>query len=54
MRKHLNVDALYKTMRNGFDNITDHRSGKTSIDLKDALMLSIPLKITIKLLILDL
>ncbi len=38
MRKHLNADALYKTMRNGFDNITDHRSGKTSIGLKDALM----------------
>jgi len=38
MRKHLNADALFKTMRNGFDNITDHRSGKTEIVLKDALM----------------
>jgi len=38
MRKHLNADALLNSVRNGFDKITDHRSGEPNTSLTDALM----------------
>jgi hypothetical protein len=38
MRKHLNADALFNSVRTGFDKITDHRSGDSDIALTDALM----------------
>ncbi len=38
LRKHLNADALFHSLRNGFDNIQDHRNGNTTIPLTDALM----------------
>ncbi len=38
LRKHLNADALFSTMRKGFDKINDHRKGNTGISLTDALM----------------
>ncbi len=38
MRKHLNADALFSSVRTGFDKITDHRPGSVKISLTDALM----------------
>ena len=38
MRKHLNADALFSSLRTGFDKITDHRPGNVKISLSDALM----------------
>lgn len=38
LRKHLNADALFSTLRKGFDKIDDHRRGKVEISLTDALM----------------
>ena len=38
MRKHLNTDSLFNSMRTGFDKITDHRPGNHNISLTDALM----------------
>ena len=38
MRKHLNADALFHTMRKGFANIEDSRSGNGKHSLSDALM----------------
>ena len=38
-RKHLNADSLFSKVRDGFDNVPDHRqSGKTKISITDALM----------------
>jgi hypothetical protein len=37
-RKNLSAHALFRTVRSGFDQITDVRSGKTEISLSDALM----------------
>jgi hypothetical protein len=38
LRKHLNADALFNTMRTGFAGICDHRAGNVSHTLADALM----------------
>jgi hypothetical protein len=38
LRKHLNADALFSTMRKGFDKISDHRKGNARVSLSDALM----------------
>ncbi|MFW8602559.1 transposase, partial [Desulfobacterota bacterium M19] len=38
LRKHLNADALFATMRTGFNKIKDHRSGKVQHSLADTLM----------------
>lgn len=38
LRKYLNADALFSTLRKGFDKIDDHRQGKVEISLTDALM----------------
>ncbi|MCG2747780.1 MAG: hypothetical protein L6365_09650 [Desulfobulbaceae bacterium] len=38
LRKHLNADALFATMRTGFGKINDHRPGEVTISLADALM----------------
>jgi len=38
LRKHLNADALFTTMRTGFGKIPDHRPGEVTISLADALM----------------
>ena len=38
LRKHLNADAIFGTLRKGFDKIDDHRKGKVEISLTDALM----------------
>lgn len=38
LRKHLNADALFSTMRTGFAGIQDHRSGKVTHTLPDTLM----------------
>jgi hypothetical protein len=38
LRKHLNADALFATMRAGFNTIKDHRPGKTQHSLADTLM----------------
>ena len=38
LRKHLNADALFDSVRNGFGNIQDHRNGNTKLPLTDALM----------------
>lgn len=38
LRKHLNADALFNTMRTGFAGIRDHRAGNVSHTLADALM----------------
>ena len=38
IRKHLNGDALIKTMRAGFNRIHDHRSGHVTHTLADSLM----------------
>ncbi len=38
LRKHLNADALFATMRTGFSKIPDHRPGEVTISLADALM----------------
>jgi hypothetical protein len=38
MRKHLNADTLFSSVRTGFDKITDHRPGNVKISLTDALM----------------
>lgn len=38
LRKHLNADALFATMRKGFAGIRDHRSGSVSHSLADTLM----------------
>ena len=37
-RKHLGADALFRLVRSGFANITDHRSADVDISLTDALM----------------
>ncbi|MCP3679194.1 MAG: transposase, partial [Gammaproteobacteria bacterium] len=36
--KHLSADALFRTVRSGFDKIPDHRSEDVKISLTDALM----------------
>ncbi len=38
LRKHLNADALFTTMKTGFDKIEDHRPGNVQHSLGDALM----------------
>jgi len=38
LRKHLNADALFATMKTGFDKIGDHRPGNVQHSLGDALM----------------
>lgn len=38
MRKHLNADTLFNSMRTGFDKISDHRPGNPNIPITDALM----------------
>lgn len=38
LRKHLNADALFATMRAGFNKIEDHRPGKVQHSLADTLM----------------
>ena len=38
LRKHLNADALFSTMKTGFDKITDHRPGDVQHSLGDSLM----------------
>ena len=38
VRKHLNVDALIKSIREDFRKISDHRAENTKISLDDALM----------------
>lgn len=38
LRKHLNADALFSTMRTGFAGIQDHRSGKVTHTLPDTFM----------------
>jgi len=38
LRKHLNADALFSTMKTGFDKIEDHRPGNIQHSLGDALM----------------
>ena len=38
LRKHLNADALFDSVRTGFGNIVDHRNGNATIPLTDALM----------------
>ena len=37
-RKHLNMDTMLKTLYQGFSDIPEHRHGKTSIAIADALM----------------
>lgn len=38
VRKHLSADALFRSVRCGFDKIPDHRPGDVDISLTDALM----------------
>lgn len=38
LRKHLNADALFDSVRTGFGDIVDHRNGNATIPLTDALM----------------
>ena len=38
VRKYLSADALFKTIRNQFKQISDFRKGDTTISLCDALM----------------
>ena len=38
LRKHLNADALFSTMKTGFDKIEDHRPGNVQHTLGDTLM----------------
>ncbi len=38
LRKHLNADALFKSVRVGFGKIQDHRNNNVTISLTDALM----------------
>jgi hypothetical protein len=38
LRKHLNADALFNSVRTGFGNIQDHRNSNATIPLTDALM----------------
>lgn len=38
LRKHLNADALFATMRTGFNTIQDHRPGEVQHSLADTLM----------------
>jgi len=38
LRKHLNCDALFSTMKTGFDTIQDHRPGEAQHTLGDTLM----------------
>jgi len=38
LRKHLNADALFATMRAGFNKIEDQRPGKVQHSLADTLM----------------
>lgn len=38
LRKHLNGDALFTTMKTGFDKIEDHRPGNVQHSLGDTLM----------------
>jgi hypothetical protein len=38
LRKHLNADALFATMRTGFNKIKDHRPGSVQHSLTDTLM----------------
>ena len=37
-RKYLNMDTMLKTLHQGFSDIPEHRHGKTSIAIADALM----------------
>jgi hypothetical protein len=38
IRKHLNADALFNSVRTGFGNIQDHRNSNTTISFTDTLM----------------
>ena len=38
LRKHLNADALFTTMKTGFEKIEDHRPGNVQHSLGDTLM----------------
>ena len=38
LRKELNADALFRSLRSGFEGIHDHRNGNATIPLADALM----------------
>lgn len=38
LRKHLNADTLFSSMRTGFDKISDHRPGDVRMSLTDTLM----------------
>ena len=38
LRKDLNADALFATMRSGFEKIKDHRPGQVKHTLADTLM----------------
>lgn len=38
LRKHLNADALFSTIRNEFEKIPEYRSGNIDISISDALM----------------
>ena len=38
LRRHLNADALFDTLRTGFNKVKDHRKGNVEIELADALM----------------
>ncbi|MES0447493.1 MAG: hypothetical protein ABUJ92_13195 [Desulfobacterales bacterium] len=38
LRKELNADALFRSLRSGFADIRDHRNGNATIPLTDALM----------------
>lgn len=38
LRKHLNADTLFATVRSGFEKIQDHRNSNATIPLADALM----------------
>jgi hypothetical protein len=38
VRKHLNADALFKTVTSSFEQVSETRTGKPGISMKDALM----------------
>jgi len=38
LRKHLNADALFASLKRSFDKIPDHRTGDVDISLSDAIM----------------